>query len=126
MEQRVAKDPRARYDELAKEYLRRPDVTVGRALQNDVLNVNGKIFAFLSKDRLVVKVPVAQAHALVDSGRAEPFQSGGRTMREWVAVAPSDRQWRRLMNDAIEYVGGLSRSGRTAPRGSGKPSTRSP
>ncbi len=119
-------DARARYDELAATYLGRPDVTVGRALQNDVLNVNGKIFAFLSKDRLVVKVPAAQAGELVASARAEPFRSGGRTMKEWVAVEPSDGDWRQLMGDAYEYVGGLSRSGRSAPRGSGRRSSRSP
>jgi hypothetical protein len=116
----VSGDPREQYDELAAAYLRRPEVSVGRALQNDVLNVNGKIFAFLSKDRLVVKVPAPQAGELVESGVAEAFTSGGRTMKEWVAVAPShgDR-WRPLMNDAFEYVGAISRSGRSARRGSG-------
>jgi hypothetical protein len=120
----VSGDPRAQYDELAAPYLRRPEVSVGRALQNDVLKVNGKIFAFLSKDRLVVKVPAAQAGTLVNAGVAEPFTSGGRTMKEWVAVASSHGdQWRPLMDDAFDYVGGLSRSGRSAPRGSGRRSS---
>jgi hypothetical protein len=117
----VAPTARDLYDGLAGEYLRRPEVSVGRALQNDVLNVSGKIFAFVSHDRLVVKVPAAQAAELVASGTAEPFGSGGRTMKEWVALgmpARGGRLWRELMADAFAYV---SRSGRSAPRGSARP-----
>jgi hypothetical protein len=46
---------------------------------------------------------------LVAEGTAIPFESGGRTMKEWVAVEPpaeaGDDSWRRLMSDAIAYVG---------------------
>jgi uncharacterized protein YndB with AHSA1/START domain len=112
-----AASPQELYDELAAEHLRRPEVTMGRALQNDVLKVNGKIFAFINGGRLVVKLPAPQAAALVAAGQAVPFQSGGRTMKEWVAVGrpspPEDRgSWRRLMADASDYVAALAR-----PRG---------
>ena len=105
-------DTQKLYDELASEYLQRPGVTIGRALQNDVLKVDSKIFAFLRSRRLVVKLPAKQAASLVEEDKAVPFESGGRTMKEWVAVEapadPGDDLWRRLMSDAVDYVGGGS------------------
>jgi hypothetical protein len=105
----ASSDSQELYNELASEYLQRPGVTIGRALQNDVLKVDGKIFAFLRSTRLVVKLPAKQAATLVAEGRAIPFESGGRTMKEWVAVeppgGPGGDSWRRLMSDAIDYVG---------------------
>lgn len=97
------------FDALAAEHLRGPDVSLGRALQNDVLKVNDKIFAFLKDDRLVVKLPAARAAALVAASTAMPFRSGGRTMKEWVSVAqpvePADGEpWRRLMAESKSYV----------------------
>ena len=95
------------YEELADEQLARPGVSLGRALQNEVLKVNGKIFAFLNRDRLVVKLPRARAAAMIDVGEAVAFESGGRPMKEWVAVGTVDRDhWRALMADARGYVGG--------------------
>jgi hypothetical protein len=91
------------YEELVADYLTRPGVTLGKALQNEVLKVNNKIFAFRKDDRLVVKVPAEQAAALVRNGRAAAFTSGGRTMREWVAVGPTDL-WPDLIEDAHAYV----------------------
>jgi len=43
------------YAALTAEQLRRPDVSLSRALSNEVLMVRGKIFGFLKDDRLVVK-----------------------------------------------------------------------
>lgn len=101
----------ALFDEVAAEYLSRRDVSVGRMLRSDGLKVNGKVFALLVDDRLVVKVPAKEASALVAAGEAEAFQSGGgRTMREWVSVAPDRDAWRRLMADAVAYVESLARS----------------
>ena len=99
------------FDEAAAEHLSRPDVGLGRMLRSDGLKVNGKVFALLVDDRLVVKVPAKQASALVAAGEAEAFRSGGgRTMREWVSVAPDREAWRRLMADAIAYVESLTPS----------------
>jgi hypothetical protein len=101
-------DARALYDDLAAEHLREPEVSVGRSLSNETLTVNGKIFAFVKDDRLVVKLPAARAAELVAAGRAAAFQSGGRRMREWITVplpaAGGDEPWRGLMADARVYV----------------------
>jgi YjbR len=107
---RAAASPQELYDGLVAGFLAKPGVTMERALQNDVLKINGKIFAFLWRERLVVKVPAAQAAALVASGEAIPFESGGRKMKEWAAVGVADAaRWSALMTDAFGYVGSLKR-----------------
>jgi hypothetical protein len=108
------------YDELVAEHLTRPGVSLGRALQNDVLKVNDKIFAFLKDGRLVVKLPAARASAMVASGEATVFHSGGRPMREWVSVplAPAG-VWRELMAEASGYVDGLGTRPGTRKRRAG-------
>jgi len=105
-------DARRVYDALVAAWLGEAGVTLGRALQNEVLKVNNKIFAFLSRDRLVVKLPAARAAAMVTAGEAEVFESGGRRLKEWVAVPAVDPdRWQALMADAHGYVGGVPRSG---------------
>ncbi len=98
----------SQYAALAAEQLRYPDVSVGRALSNDVLMVRGKIFGFLKDDRLVVKLPAPRITGLVEAGAATPFRSGGRIMKEWAAVAaptaPDGELWRTLLDDARLYV----------------------
>jgi hypothetical protein len=106
-------DARGVYDGLADEFLTRPGVTVGKALQNEVLKVSDKIFAFLKDDRLVVKLPAAQVAELIAADEAVPFRSGGRTMREWAMLAlPADGAagWRGWMVQAHDYAAGLAAS----------------
>src|ERR1700732_2971332 len=74
------------FDDVAAELLTRPGVSIGTVLQNDALKIGGKVFAFVKDDRLVVKLPTARVATLRDNGGGVPFRSGGRTMREWVAV----------------------------------------
>ena len=99
------------YDRLAAEHLGTNGVTMGRALSNDVLKINNKIFAFVMGERLVVKLPSARCTSLLADGEAHPFSSGGRTMKEWVAVdlppgKAGEKTWRALMAAARAYVGG--------------------
>jgi hypothetical protein len=110
------------FDEMAEEHLQLPEVTMGPILQNQGLKVNGKVFAFLKGDRLVVKIPAQQAATLVESGEGEAFESGGRTMREWVTVgAPvggdKPKRWQVLTSDARRYVD----PNRLPPSKKGKP-----
>ncbi|GLZ76268.1 hypothetical protein Afil01_10750 [Actinorhabdospora filicis] len=100
-------DPETYYADLADEYLAREDVAPGRSLQSRTLTVAGKIFAFLKSGRLVVKVPAARAAELV-AGGAEPFSSGGRVTREWVAIEDPPA-WAAAMAEAYEYATGSTR-----------------
>src|SRR5262249_40016988 len=72
---------------------------------NSVLNVNGKIFAMLTKGNLVVKLPKARVDEMVSRGHGTHFDPGhGRLMKEWVVVGPGKLDWIELAREAHRYV----------------------
>src|SRR6516165_5398175 len=74
---------------------------------NSVLNVNGKIFAMLTKGNLVVKLPRDRVDEMVSSGHGNHFDPGhGRLMKEWVVVGPGKLDWIELAREARRYVMG--------------------
>jgi TfoX/Sxy family transcriptional regulator of competence genes len=102
-------DPRARrvFDELAAEHLGQPGTGRRRMFGRDGLSAGGKFFAFLDRDRLVVKLPPATTEALIAGGEAAVATDVSPTMRKWVTVPlPDDPdRWRRLLAEAREYAG---------------------
>ena len=70
------------------------------------LKVNGKIFASLTKGRLLLKLPEMRVDALIASNKGTRFSTGaGRAKREWVTVGPSsEREWLALAEEARAYV----------------------
>ena len=113
-------DPRRledRFDRLAAALADRPEVTLpgetgGRGFGSDALRVSGSIFAMLSRDRLVVKLPRARVAELISSGAGEPFDAGkGRPMKEWVALTDADdATWLAVAEEALAFVSGASRA----------------
>ncbi|MEV4013734.1 MmcQ/YjbR family DNA-binding protein [Nonomuraea angiospora] len=99
------------YDDLVTEQLVRPEVSMGRMLHSEGLKVNGKVFAFFSKDqRVVLKLPAARAAELLDEGTADEMVMAARRMREWVALrTPDEEVWRGLLTEAAAYVESLTR-----------------
>jgi hypothetical protein len=94
------------FEALAQGLVGEPEISEGTGFgSNPGLRVRGKIFAMLSRGRLVVKLPSARCDKLVHAGQAEFFQTGGRTMHEWVAVPPS-ADWAELARDALDFVRG--------------------
>jgi hypothetical protein len=77
-----------------------------RAFGATSLKTDGKIFAMLVKDRLVVKLPAARVTALAESGAGERFDPGhGRIQKEWLAVAGDDpTRWRELATESEAFV----------------------
>lgn len=76
----------------------------------NVLNVNGKIFAMLVKAKLVVKLPRQRVDELVAKGAGSYFDPGhGRLMKEWVAVGPGRQNWLALAREAYDFVRGSIR-----------------
>ena len=72
---------------------------------NSVLNVNGKIFAMLTKGNLVVKLPRDRVAEMVSRGHGTHFDPGhGRLMKEWVVVGPGKLNWIDLARDAHRFV----------------------
>jgi hypothetical protein len=108
------------FDRLSGSHLVDPAVTQGTGFGSSPgLRVNGKIFAMLVRDELVVKLPKDRVDQLVASGAASRFDPGhGRIMMEWASVPTSgSRSWERLMVEAKQFVGtspsSRPRSGRT-------------
>jgi YjbR len=97
-----------RFEQLAAGFLADPEVTEGTGFGSAPgLRINGKIFAMLVKDHLVVKLPKDRVDELVAAGAGTQFDPGhGRLMKEWASVArDSSEDWERLAGEALKFVG---------------------
>ena len=92
MTQSVSK-PEERYASLAEIFLDQKDVTQeGKGFGSTALKVNGKIFAMLTREHFVVKLPRQREDALVASGEGERFdRDHGRVMTEWLSLEPGSK-----------------------------------
>jgi hypothetical protein len=77
-----------------------------RAFGSTSLKTDGKIFAMLVKDRLVVKLSAGRVTELVDAGAGERFDPGhGRIQKEWLSVFSDDSdEWRALASESEAFV----------------------
>src|SRR5207249_11059021 len=82
----IEADPR--FEKVAADYTSDPRVKRGRMLSSEnVLSVNGKIFAMLNKGRFVLKLPKERVDQLVSQRMGVHRGPGpGRLMKEWVAI----------------------------------------
>jgi TfoX/Sxy family transcriptional regulator of competence genes len=83
-----------------------PQATSRRKFGSNGLKVRGKIFAMLSRDQLVVKLPEQRVTALVDSGDGQRMVSGGaREMKEWLVLDEGSQQdWLVLAREACNFA----------------------
>jgi hypothetical protein len=84
-------------------------LTEGRGFgSSGQLKVDGRIFAMLVRDELVVKLPRERVDALVRLGEGRRFDAGKRTpMREWFVLShTSTKPWPALAREAYEFVKG--------------------
>src|SRR5579863_5423541 len=95
------------------------DVAVGRVLSANGLKTGGKLFAGISKGRLLLKLPAEDVARLVANEWGAPFAAGGgRVMREWVTIG-GERQdaWVGLARQAKSFVVGQNAAAtEAAPR----------
>ena len=77
-----------------------------RAFGATSLKTNGKIFAMLVHDRLVVKLPAKRVEALIAEGAGRAFDPGhGRLQREWLDVDGDDEAtWWALATESEAFV----------------------
>jgi hypothetical protein len=73
------------------------------------LRAGGKMFAFSSKGRLIVKLPQLEVAAFIADGRGQHCVMGRRTMREWVVVGPEwESEWLSIAMKSKNFVLGNS------------------
>ncbi|MGH6834334.1 MAG: hypothetical protein ACREC9_02060 [Methylocella sp.] len=101
--------PEARYIELCASLFGRCDAHPAekKGFGSSAMTVRGRIFAMLTRGRLVVKLPKARVDALVAAGWGEKFAANhGRPMKEWLTVDPAhEDDWLRLAEEALAFVG---------------------
>jgi hypothetical protein len=99
----------ALFESLCEEYAGISGVVVpegGSGFGSNAIKINRSIFAMLVNDRLVVKLPAARVAELISSGQGLPFDAGkGKPMKEWVALSVDDGACRRLVAEAMAFVG---------------------
>lgn len=82
-----------------------PPPAGSRKFGSNGLKVHNKIFAMLSRGRLVVKLPQARVAAIVADGRGTRMPSGGREMKEWLVLdEQAGLDWAALAHEAHTYV----------------------
>ena len=79
-----------------------------RSFGSTSLKANGKIFAMLVSDRLVVKLPAKRVDELIDQGAGERFDPGhGKPQKEWLTVqSDSTDDWLALATESEAFVSG--------------------
>lgn len=99
-------DPR--FERVAADYTDDSRVKRGRMFSSEnVLSVNGKIFAMLNKGRFVLKLPKERVDQLVSQRLGVNWGPGpGRLMKEWIAIESSNPSWVELAREAYEFVKG--------------------
>ena len=81
-----------------------------RGFGSGALQVDGRIFAMVSRDRFVLKLPPQRVAALIENGDGHVFDAGkGHPMKEWVVLGDGiSRQWLKLAKEAKGFVSGRS------------------
>jgi uncharacterized protein YndB with AHSA1/START domain len=109
----VAPRPSTRFAAVVRAFANDPDVSppdapasTRRNFGSNGLKFRGKIFAMLSGDRLVVKLPRQRVAALVTAGDGQRMVSGGaREMKEWLVLdARSGQDWLLLARETSDYA----------------------
>lgn len=104
--------PAQRFDQLVQGFTARPGVNGPgggrRRFGSSALRVNGSIFAMLTRDELVLKLPSLRVNELIAQGAGRPFDAGrGTPMKGWVVVTdPELDTWCALAEEALAFVAG--------------------
>jgi hypothetical protein len=105
--------PAARYGRLVQKFSSDKGVTSiseGKGFgSSGQLKVDGRIFAMLVRDELVLKLPRERVDELVALREGVRFDAGkGTPMREWFVLSPtSNRQWAPIAREACDFVRAL-------------------
>jgi hypothetical protein len=94
------------YAVLAAHYAAKPAAAPSKGFGSNALKVEGKIFASLTRGRLLLKLSEARVDSLIKSKKGLRFSTGvGRFKKEWVTVGPTtEKEWLALAEEARTFV----------------------
>jgi TfoX/Sxy family transcriptional regulator of competence genes len=100
-----------RFAELVEQFVHNPAVVLpdqgrSRRFGSSALKVDGSIFAMVTRDHLIVKLPRTWVSELIAAGTGAPF-TGGKTapMKEWLTVTTDEAStWLALAQEAFAFV----------------------
>ena len=98
------------FNNIASAFIRDPKVSQVRMFGSPGLKISGKVFAFLMKGKLVLKLPKEKVNELVAAKEGKHFghmfaPGNWRPMKEWVEVTSDDESvWLKLTQEAKEFV----------------------
>lgn len=108
-------EPAEQFAALVETMLARSEATYGddesrgarQSFGSTSLKANGKIFAMLVKDRLVVKLPAKRVNELIEQGAGERFDPGhGRPQKEWLSLSSAElNNWLARAIESEAFVG---------------------
>jgi hypothetical protein len=93
-----------RFDRLAETFVAR-GARRGQMFGMPVLKVGDKVFAGTYGDAMTFKLGPDDLEKALKAKGVEPFEPGGRRMKEWALVpVEHSRQWARLADQAFMYL----------------------
>jgi hypothetical protein len=97
------------FDEMIRAFAGDPAVAPSgrKGFARASLMKNGKMFASVRDDRLLLKLPADRVEELIASGLGLPFDANkGKPMREWVIVtAEAGPEWIALARESAAFAG---------------------
>jgi len=98
----------ARYAALCADFIGRGEASLSekKGFGSSALTLNGRIFAMLTRGRLVVKLPKARVDALTAENWGVRFDANrGTPMKEWLTVDPAyEASWTSLAEEALAFA----------------------
>ena len=98
------------FDDVAKSFVSDPKISQSKMFGSPGLKINGKVFAFLMKGKLILKLPKEEVDELIAANGGKPFghmfaPGNFRPMKEWVEVLSDDEKvWLKLAMKARDFV----------------------
>ena len=98
------------FGEIIQVFLSDQKVSQSKMFGSPGLKINGKVFAFLMKGKLILKFPKEKLDELVLAKKGKHFghmfaPGNWRSMKEWVEVISDDKRvWLKLAGEAKNFV----------------------
>ena len=98
------------FNSFTKSFVSDPKISQSKMFGSPGLKINGKVFAFLMKGKLILKLPKEKVDELIAANEGKPFghifaPNNFRPMKEWVEVLSDDEKvWLKLARKARDFV----------------------